>query len=1015
MQAEIRRAHLVCAVHIQFSGELMRFQGFRVFIRIAIILCVTVVPARLVFAQTGTGTLRGTVTDPSGGAVADTSIIVTSADGQSLGATTSRLGAYEVKGLAPGTYKVEAVAKGFALFEKDGVAIQADQAVTLDIRLAIEAEKEKVTVSAEAPTVSVNPENNAGAIVISGKALDALSDDPDELQSDLQALAGPSAGPNGGQMYIDGFTAGQLPPKSSIREIRINQNPFSAEYDKLGYGRIEIFTKPGTDKFHGQFEVMGNDSAFNSKNPFLAADQEPGYDSTMFNGNFGGPLSKHASFFIDAQRRDTNDIGAVNATILDSNFNQEKYTTAVPNNRTRTNVSPRLDYQLTKNNTFTLRYQYWRNDETNDGIGQFSLPSLGYDALSSEQTIQASDTQVIGSNIVNETRFQYLHDETKQTAQNPGSTISVSGFFTTGGNSIGAVQDTQNHYEIQNYTSWVLGKHFLKFGGRLRQANDSNSSTSGYNGSFSFSTIGAYIAEEMGLANGDTPAQIYANGGGPSQFTITQGIPQASVGLFDAGLYVQDDWRVRPNITLSGGLRFEAQTHISDHDDWAPRIAIAWGIGHANGPAPKTVLRAGWGIFYDRFGESQVLQAERLDGITQQSYILNNLAATNCFPVSDPLTNPSCSFAAGASVPTIYQIAPNLRAPYTMQTAISVERQLTKSTTLSVSYLNARGNHQLFTNNVNAPKPGTFIPGSAAYPNGVYPNGMTENIDEYESEGIFKQNQLVVNTSVRAFKGNLLLFGYYTLNFADSDVSGVGSFASDPYDVLQDYGRASFDIRNRAFFGGSIAMPYGFRLSPFMVASSGAPYNATLSQDLIGSGVMNQRPAFATSSSQMGYIQTSLGNFNANPGLGDTPIPINDFTGPANVSLNLRLSKTFGFGAKTDSAGGGGAGGPGGGRGGGGGRGPGGPWGGGGMGGMGGGSNHRYNLTLSVSGRNVFNHPNLGVPIAILNPATPATSTTEGTAASVSPFFGQSIGLAGGAFSSNAASRLIYLQASFSF
>ncbi len=181
--------------------------------------------------------------------------------------------------------------------------------------MAIEVETQKVQVSDTAPTVDVNPSNNAGAIVISGKELEALPDDPDELQSDLQALAGPSAGPSGGQMYIDGFTAGQLPPKSSIREIRINQNPFSAEYDKLGYGRIEIFTKPGTDKYHGQVFVMGNDSAFNSPNPF--AGSEPPYYSTQYNGNIGGPLSKKASFFFNIDRRNINELAAVNAWVLD--------------------------------------------------------------------------------------------------------------------------------------------------------------------------------------------------------------------------------------------------------------------------------------------------------------------------------------------------------------------------------------------------------------------------------------------------------------------------------------------------------------------------------------------------------------------------------------------------------------------------------------------------------------------------------------------------------------------------
>ena len=179
-------------------------------------------------------------------------------------ATTNRSGNYEIGNLAPGKYTVTANAQGFAVFVQNDVDVAAGQVAQFNITLDINVEQEKVNVQEEGPQLDVNPANNASAIVLSGKDLEALPDDPDELQSDLEALAGPSAGPNGGQLYIDGFTGGQLPPKSSIREIRINQNPFSAEYDKLGYGRIEIFTKPGTDKYHGQFSVEGNSSAMNT-------------------------------------------------------------------------------------------------------------------------------------------------------------------------------------------------------------------------------------------------------------------------------------------------------------------------------------------------------------------------------------------------------------------------------------------------------------------------------------------------------------------------------------------------------------------------------------------------------------------------------------------------------------------------------------------------------------------------------------------------------------------------------
>src|SRR5205814_4510345 len=156
-----------------------------------------------------------------------------------------------------------------------GLIVTAGKVQQFVILLDIQVEKQKVEVQDDSSQVEVSPSNNASAIVLKGADLDALPDDPDELQQDLQALAGPSAGPNGGQIYIDGFTGGQLPPKSSIREIRVNQNPFSAEYDKLGYGRIEVFTKPGTDKYHGQVSLQGNSSAFNARNPFVS--ETPSY------------------------------------------------------------------------------------------------------------------------------------------------------------------------------------------------------------------------------------------------------------------------------------------------------------------------------------------------------------------------------------------------------------------------------------------------------------------------------------------------------------------------------------------------------------------------------------------------------------------------------------------------------------------------------------------------------------------------------------------------------------------
>ena len=181
--------------------------------------------------------------------------------------------------IAPGGIDLAAIATALPLSISRMCWYAAARQPIQNIALKMPVEMQQVTVSDQGVGVDTSADNNASSLVIKGKDLDALSDDPDELQSELNALAGPSAGPNGGQIYIDGFTGGQLPPKSSIREIRINQNPFSAQYDKLGYGRIEILTKPGTDKFHGMFMMNGNDSAFNSLNPFVTS--EPAYYSTL--------------------------------------------------------------------------------------------------------------------------------------------------------------------------------------------------------------------------------------------------------------------------------------------------------------------------------------------------------------------------------------------------------------------------------------------------------------------------------------------------------------------------------------------------------------------------------------------------------------------------------------------------------------------------------------------------------------------------------------------------------------
>jgi hypothetical protein len=979
--------------------------------------------------------LHGQVTDPSGAAVGSATVLVTTPSGAATTASTNRDGIFDVTGLVPGKYGVKVVAPGFTTFDQADVEITAGQAQKLTVSLTIEVQEEKVEVTDTTTKVDVNPANNAGAIVMQGKDLESLSDDPDELQSELQALAGPSAGPNGGQIYIDGFTAGQLPPKASIREIRINQNPFSAEYDKLGYGRIEILTKPGTDQFHGQIFVTGNTAGFNSRNPFEnlpAGTAQPGYDTTQFSVNVGGPLSKKASFFFNIERRNISDLSIVSAQIVDpTTFQIEPFSAALNNPRTRLNLSPRLDYQVTPGNTLSVRYQYWHNSETNDlNGGGFNLPSLATNSLSSENTVQVTDTQTINPTTINETRFQYIREVQSGTPVTIAPQISVGGSFNSGGATSGTNTDTQNRYELQNITYITHGKHAWKIGGRLRETTDEMASNASFNGAYSFgsrvdptvagcnapnpptscptiSGIQAYQITLQALATGNTPANManaISQGGGASFYSLnfnTAGTAAARAIWFDAGLFVQDDYKFRPNVSLSFGLRYETQNNLGDHADFAPRVGIAWGIdGNGKNKSPKTILRLGYGIFYDRFAENLVLQQELQNGFIQQQFLIPNPTFFNSNQTTLP-GQPGFPATASSSE-TVYVKNPNLRTPYTMQTGVTLERQLSKFANLSVTYLNSRGVHQFYTNVFPANTPNSPLPA------GFNPNDI---VYQYASGGTFRQNQLIVNSSVRiptarGFIKDLSLFGYYTLNYANSDTGGPGYVPSIPQDISADYGRAAFDIRHRVFFGGTIGAPYGFRLSPFMIVSSGIPFNITTGQDVFGVAQFNTRPAFGTcgSGAPSSVVQTAFGCFDTLPQAGQAAIPINYATGPGRFTFNLRLSKTFGFGQKKEAVAGGGPGGPGGGtfgRGPGGGEHGGGPRGGGGgpMFGGGGSSNYRYNLTFSVNARNLFNNVNFGTPIGNLG----------------SPLFGEANSLAGQPYSSPTANRRIDLQLQFTF
>jgi hypothetical protein len=993
--------------------------SFRATLRIVLLFFIAWTPMIATAQQTG-ATIHGLVADPEQAVIPGATVTLTPSSGKPLITQSRSDGTYVLRGVAPGTYSMTVTMQGFASFVKTGVRITAGQNLTLDAKLAIQEQKQEVNVTASAAQVSVDSDSNASATVLKGKDLDALSDDPDELSSELTALAGPAAGPNGGQIYVDGFTGGQLPPKSSIREIRINQNPFSAQYDRLGYGRVEVFTKPGTDKFHGQFNLQGITSALNSGNPLLNSFNTPGqpeetqppYHTIFILGNISGPIAKNASFTVSGSHRSIQDNNLVNATIYNPTILSDttltcpigqitcNYSVASPAPQSRTDITPRIDFALGEKNTLTTRFQYEQNDQTNTGVGGLTLPDAGSNSSTSETTIQVVDTQIVSQRIINETRFEYQRESATLTPLNKTPTVQVSGDFTGGGANTGSSSTTQNHFEVQNYTSIQLAKNFIRMGGRLRSTNEGSTSTAGTNGAFSYNCL---LSTTCSSFYGPTTAFPT---GSPSGFSITQVIhPTVSATMYDLGLYAEDDWKARPNLSVSYGFRYETQNYLTDHHDFAPRVSVRYGVGRA-GSTPKTVLNTGFGIFYDRYQLGNIITTLESNGLNQLQTQIIGAVPNGCSPQDLGACTGGTSSAGNKTV----SASPNLRTPYTLHYAVGVDQQLFRGATVSVNYVIANGVHQFYTANLNSPVNGVYpIPPS--------PTEHPKVLDTYQSGGVFHQQQLIVNVNIRPSR-IWSVSGYTVFNTAKADTGTINTFPSiDPYDIGKDYGRAVFDVRYRFFLFGNLSLPHTITVSPLMIFSAGTPYNVTTGSDLNSDGQYNDRPAFGPANGiPAGQPGTNTiagcGSFVAPaPNTPYTRIPINYCTGPNQFTTNLRITKTFGFGPLTGAAaqrqGGGGGqggppGGPGGGRGGpgGGGGGRGGPGGGGGgFGGGGGSTGKRYNWSIGVQILNLFNNLDLSTPNGVLT----------------SQQFGRSTQLAGRPFTTNSALRQFSLQTAFTF
>jgi hypothetical protein len=916
-------------------------------LRCAILACVIALP---VAAQQNTGTLRGTVTDQLDSLVVGATVTLKNSNGGVVSATSNSSGVYEFKRLAPGSYDLKVIAPGFTTFEKKSVTVRAREVVTLDAQLTVALEDQQVTVDDR--NISTDSDNNAGAVVLRGRELEALPNDPQALIAALQAMAGPGDPEGGGaQIKVDGFSNGQVPPKEAIREVRINNNPFSAENEFPGFGGIEIFTQPGADKWHGSFNFDFNDESLNSRNPFTT--RRAPFQQRAFSFSLSGPIvAKRASFSAYFGRNASDANSVVNATTLDPvtlkplRISQSFVT---PNKTTFGNA--RVDFKINKKHTIVSSANYEVSTQDLQGIGDFSLPSRAYRGRRSNLVVQVTETAMINEKTINETRVQWICNRFTQTSVENGFALNVLDSFFGGGAQVGSSSNAQQRIELQNFTSWSSGNHFLKVGGRLRHVHIDSVSPGNFGGTYTFAGgVGPKLDanDQVILGPGDlpetieissleryrrtlvfqraglSPAAIRLLGGGATQFSIAGGDPEAEVKQTDVAFYFQDEWKIRPNFTLSPGLRYENQSNIDSNYDWAPRIAFAWSpmFGHKKAPAPpaanagttpatsgtaakpaatpapapapppgppKIVIRGAAGLFYNRISEDLTLQELRFDGIHQQQFLVTDPAVLNLFPLVPPI-----ELLDSFSQPQLRRLlSDDLRTSRSLRLMFTFERALPRNIRFSASFFHTRTHRIQRAVNINAPLGATFIPG---LPNsGVRPLGAEAgNIFEYQANGRSIGNSL--NLNINANLKKLGFWGGYSLSKSRSTDSGTSGSPFDAYDFSHEYARSSFGALIFSYGGGYYQAPHGISLNMFMFATSGRPFNVITGRDTNGDTSFSERPAFATDLNEPGVVITPFGALDPTPSPGQTIIPRNIGRGPGFVSFNLGLSKIIKFG-----------------------------------------------------------------------------------------------------------------------
>ena len=770
--------------------------------------------------------ITGVVLDPADAGVAGAKITLRQSGAASTTTSAGPTGAFRLEGIPPGSYEITVEHEGF---KPAALKVRAGSRTLspLVVRLRMAGVRSSVTVSAQASQVSTNVADNLDNVTLNRKSLDDLPIfDQDYIGTMSRFLDAGSIATGGVTVLVDGIETSRAGVSASaILEVKINSDPYSAEYPRPGRSRIEIVTKPGSPEFHGTINFLFRDYRLNARDPFALS--RPPEQRRIFEGSLTGPVgrSKKLSFLVSANREEEDRQEIVFARGLSGPIQQ-----TVPASSRNTEISGSLNRSIGEDHLISIRGLYTGREIKNQGAGGLNLLEAATNFDDREDIVYFNHRGPLTGKFYNLFRILVARQHTPAASVNPGPKIVVLGAFTGGGAQADRLQ-TENHIALNEIVVWQAQKHTVRFGINVpdisRRGLDDNTNTAG---TYTFSSLADYAARR--------PFSLVRQSGNGHVVFVEKVI----------GGFVQDEFKLRQNLQLSIGMRYDWQNYFHDNNNFAPRASLAF----APGKSHKTVIRGGGGVFYDRTGPGPIFDLIRYNGNRLRQYLIANPA----YP------DPGAAGPAG-----VVRLDPAVKLPYLIQFGIGLERQLAKATTLTANYYGTRGVSLFRSRDVNAPRPPDYF---------ARPNPEFSIWRQIESSA-----EMMAHSLEFGLKGNVTRYFsgmvQYTLsrsynntggNPASGARSSLNSFPANNYDLSGEWARADFDQRHRFNLIGTINPGRYFKIGAAASLYSGAPYSITTGRDDNHDGVANDRP----------------------PG-----VPRNSLQGPAYAGFDLRWSRDFYF------------------------------------------------------------------------------------------------------------------------